>query len=193
MLAFMEDTLLVFPHNSQEVNAKSTTVRNRRRRQQQQRISAADLNSQKQSLEKFLGECSLVVLFFLDEAQSHCIRLRDALLQHEIQQRQQKEAQQEDLIRVVCVSPKSLESIDTAILQHTGFGLTRPTAALNAILNISHVPTLVVLRDGRKISKSCEELTLEWNTVQENLDAWKEGRSGLTMAQQVQSLACTIL
>lgn len=85
--------------------------------------------------------------------------------------------------------------------QGTGFASVPSSSTLMSILNITQVPSLVILdtKDGRPISSDAG-LALEWynrNDPQELLDAWVQQQSGLTPTQKVFSVLtlqsnCTI-
>ena len=82
----------------------------------------------------------------------------------------------------------------------TGFTSLPTSSVLMTLLNITQVPTLVVIdtSTGRPISSDAV-LALEWNDPHDVLQAWHTGSSGLNCWQKLLALAtfqsddCTIL
>jgi hypothetical protein len=83
----------------------------------------------------------------------------------------------------------------------TGFTLLPPSALLRTVLNVTQVPTVVILdtSTGRPLSHNAS-LALEWNAPHQVLQAWHSGHSGLTTLQLVGAIVtcqgqecCTIL
>lgn len=72
----------------------------------------------------------------------------------------------------------------------TGFTLLPPSAVLRTVLNVTQVPTVVIIdtSTGRPLSLNAI-LALEWNAPHEVLQAWHTGHSGLTTLQLVGAIA----
>lgn len=71
----------------------------------------------------------------------------------------------------------------------TGFASFPFSATLMSVLNIVHVPSLVVLdtQTGRPIHSDAA-LAMEWNDPHAVLDAWEQEQSGLSSSQKVVSV-----
>jgi hypothetical protein len=68
----------------------------------------------------------------------------------------------------------------------TGFTLLPPSALLRTVLNVTQVPTVIILdtSTGRPLSPNAS-LALQWNAPHEVLQAWHTGHSGLTTLQLI--------
>lgn len=147
------------------------------RRRRRPKISVSE-SARSQPLLDFVEDHALVLLFLLDENQPHCIQLRHKLLAYE-------------KIPIICLTPKpDMEFVDAHFLIGSGWGLAHYNSSLQALLQVSHVPSLMVLKNGLKISGANEELALN-NAVEHNLSCWEAGRSGLSVSQKLQS--CSVM
>jgi hypothetical protein len=88
---------------------------------------------------------------------------------------------------------------ESSFMHGTGFAALGSTPVLMSLLNVTQVPTIVIIDSdtGRPLS-SGSALAIEWNDPHDCLNAWQAGASGLTARQKVFSLAtfqrdCAIL
>jgi hypothetical protein len=92
-----------------------------------------------------------------------------------------------------------LPSEESSFMHGTGFAALGSTPVLMSLLNVTQVPTIVIIDSstGRPISGD-SALAMEWNDPHDCLNAWQAGGSGLTAWQRIFSLAtfqsdCAIL
>jgi hypothetical protein len=91
-------------------------------------------------------------------------------------------------------------SIEENLFCHgTGFACLPPLPMLLSILNISQVPSLVILdaSSGQKLSRDAM-IAVEWNDAHSVINAWQKGQSGLSLPQKLLAMAtlqsdCVIL
>jgi hypothetical protein len=88
---------------------------------------------------------------------------------------------------------------EPSFMHGTGFAAHGSTPILMSLLNMTQVPTIVIIDSDTGRSRSRDSaLAIEWNDPHDCLNAWQAGGSGLTVWQKVFSLAtfqsdCTIL
>jgi hypothetical protein len=78
---------------------------------------------------------------------------------------------------------------DGTFLFGSGFSNLPPSSILTTVLNVTKLPTLVVIdsETGRPISQD-ESLAVKWNEPRDVLASWEEGRSGLSLLQKAFAL-----
>jgi hypothetical protein len=88
---------------------------------------------------------------------------------------------------------------ESSFMHGTGFAALGSTPVLMSLLNVTQVPTIVIIDSdtGRPLSRD-SALAIEWNDPHDCLNAWQAGGSGLTACQKGFSLAtfqsdCAIL
>ena len=193
LLRFFPERVTRFPFDAVAWNSVSKQRTNRIRQRQRSNNTSQGSAIQKESvlLSNTILSQSVVVVFVFDPYQAHSLKIRKQLVEL-------CSAFDTDIV-CLAITSDDITSSSESFLQATGFCTCPFTPSLQTILNITHVPSLVVLCNGKKIPTSVhEELALEWNNddFEKILQAWKQGQSALSMCQQLQASlmfpSCTI-
>lgn len=130
--------------------------------------------------DEWLSSASILVLLRIDPRQPYSLS---------VVRRLANVVAEASLIGVVAVVNDDHRDIAHSVLAHSGWAVTTPTSALDAVLHWSHVPFLTVVETqrGRNIAAPHEELALEWNPPEMVAEQWLAGQSALTAAQQWQA------
>ncbi|GKY99160.1 hypothetical protein MPSEU_000871500 [Mayamaea pseudoterrestris] len=199
LLRFLPDQVTFYDHDAIAWTETTKRLRPGARRKREQQQQDDSIPPRIIDLLDLVNGKDIVVLLFMDLTQQHSLTIRKALFRLVEAHAQQvaciaiaseSETSSSDAVNEDKVdsstSNRVTQPID-ACLCGSGFAYTHLTPTLQACFNVTQLPSLVVLHDGRRISGSHEELALEWNETDAVYDAWRRQTSALSVAQQVQA------
>ena len=187
----------VYEHNVQFLQDTQTQLMRRKRVQLDRSSETPTKSSQQQSFVHLIQQHRLVGFFVVQGLRGggsyfspHEVSLRRILA---------TDYWEHMTIFLVNCNETSTDQLSSVFLAGSGFAHLPHHPILHTLLNITQIPTLVVVdtTTGRPLSQDAI-LALEWNDPHYVLDAWKRGQSGLTGFQQGlalatwQSQACSI-
>jgi hypothetical protein len=168
--------LPIFEYNPEGLESSHRTLRSRRK----QRITEHVPPCQMSSFENLVN-LHRYVCFFVVQGSGSCYSKQSLSL------RKRLATHYHDSMTTFVVSINSDvgEEADTLFCRGTGFASLPSSAILRAILNITQVPTIVVVdtSTGRSISPDAG-LAMEWNEPHFVINAWQRGKSGLSCSQK---------
>lgn len=176
----------VFPYDPLTINESHSLLQNRRRRRKLNQTLGSEEIPLLQLANRHRYICFFVVQNYSSNLYSnHCLMLRKRLAEdyHDVMTTL--------LITVGNTTGTRTTSHDDDIFcQGTGFASIPASSLLLSMLNITHVPTILILEtsSGQKISRDAM-LAMEWNDPHHVINAWQKGNSGLTFAQKVLAIA----
>lgn len=185
-----QEEVRAFEYDTSALAESHTLLQNRRRR----RPGPTHLGSQLSSFEELVN-CHRYVCFFVVQANAsnfyskHCLMLRKRLAED-----------YHDVMTTFLITAGGQESSnDNVFCQGTGFATLPASPILFTMMNINHVPTVVILdtATGQSISRDAI-LAMEWNDPHCVINAWQRGKSGLDCMQKILAVAtlqsdCVIL
>ena len=185
------DSLPVFDYNEQLLIETQITLKNRRKR----RVESRMYPSSHDSFTDLTRRHRFVCFFVVQPAGSGSYYSTHDLL---LRKRLATGFHDSMTLFVVSLSDHYLPQ-ESSFLHGTGFAALMSTPVLMSLLNVTQVPTIVIIdsNTGRPLFRD-SALAIEWNDPHDCLNAWQAGGSGLTASQKVFSLAtfqgdCTIL
>jgi hypothetical protein len=183
LLRFLPEKIIRYPHDAVVwINIRKDRG-SRRSNKRRRKEEVPSVTKEVVSLSRLLINEAVTLIFLIDPYQPHSMRIRNQLV----------ELSTAYEIPCIVTSSARVEETDDdhhidSCLQGSGLCYTPLTASLQACFNLTQVPSLVVLYKGIKISKSHEELALEWTDMDAIVQAWKQGQSALSTCQQLQAL-----
>jgi hypothetical protein len=182
------DALPVFEYNEQLLSETQITLRNRRKRR------VESMHPPSHSFTDLVRRHRFVCFFVVQPGSGSYYSSHDLLLR----KRLATGFHDSMTLFVVSLSDQYLPE-ESSFMHGTGFAALGSTPVLMSLLNVTQVPTIVIIdsNTGRPVSRD-SALAMEWNDPHDCLNAWQAGGSGLTACQKVFSLAtfqseCTIL
>lgn len=191
MLGCAED-LPSFHFNLQQLQDTQKVLERRRKKGRKELLGAADSPSEMLSFKELVAR-NRFTCFFIVQGSKHFYS------EHTLNLRKKLAMDYNDSMTTFFISVSDNESSGTFFCEGTGFAIFPSSEILLTLLNVTQVPTIVIVDSttGRPLSSDAA-LAIEWNDAHYVINAWQRKDSGLSIAQKALSLvtcqsACTIL
>ena len=178
-----DQQLSSYSYDENQLNETHTILQNRRKRHRSMGSSTASSFTTATSFTEAVHEHRFVGFFFTQGGPYYS--------QHELSLRKiLASAGYQKAMTLFVVFLGGQQGSDEVFLQGTGFTELPARSVLTTLLNVTKLPTLVVIDNsdsetstGRPISHD-ESLAVKWNEADAVLRSWENGKSGLSLTQK---------